>query len=471
MNSNPTPASDREKSLSEKLVAAAAEAMASVPDTVLASARLHLLDSLGVGILGSVSGPVRTVTSIADSAGHGPCTVLGRSDGSPAPVAALANGALIHSLEFDDTHVASVMHGSSTLTSAALAAAEANGADGDRMTAAYVIGWEVLIRMGLASPGTLQARGFQTTSAAGPFVAALVSILMRGDTHNAADALGIAGSQPGGTFAFLAEGATVKAAQPAWAAHSGLWAAELARAGITGPSRVLDGDHGFYTLFADDPGAPDRLGALLDDLGEKWHLPDAAYKLIPCCHFIHPFVEAVEQLLSEGLRPADIDSLHCHVPVGAAPVIAEPWGARQSPPTGHDARWSLPYVLAARLVDGEVRNSLFTDPIGGERAAVAGRMTYELWDDSGFPARYPARIDARTTDGRVLTATVRDVLGGAGRPVPEEAIRAKADRNLRLAGWTADEAAGLIELLVDTQSLDLPALSALLRGAAGAGRR
>ena len=463
MNSNPTPASDSEKSLSEKLVAAAAEAMASVPDTVLASARLHLLDSLGVGILGSVSGPVRTVTSIADSAGHGRCTVLGRSDGSPAPVAALANGALIHSLEFDDTHVASVMHGSSTLTSAALAAAEANGADGDRMTAAYVIGWEVLIRMGLASPGTLQARGFQTTSAAGPFVAALVSILMRGDTHNAADALGIAGSQPGGTFAFLAEGATVKAAQPAWAAHSGLWAAELARAGITGPSRVLDGDHGFYTLFADDPGAPDRLDALLGDLGEKWHLPDAAYKLIPCCHFIHPFVEAVEQLLSEGLRPADIDGLHCHVPTGAAPVIAEPWGARQSPPRGHDARWSLPYVLAARLVDGEVRNSLFTDPIGGERAAVAGKMTYELWEDSGFPARYPARVGVRTLDGRTLTAEVRDVLGGAGRPVPVDAIREKAERNLREAGWSSGRSSALIELLLGAQSLRLPTLSGLLR--------
>jgi 2-methylcitrate dehydratase PrpD len=234
---------------------------------------------------------------------------------------------------------------------------------------------------------------------------------------------------------------------------------------------VLDGDYGFYSLVADDPGAADRLDALLDDLGQKWHLPDAAYKLIPCCHFIHPFVEAVEQLLADGLRPSDIDAVHCYVPAGAAPVIAEPWAHRQAPPSGHDARWSLPYVLAARLVDGEIGNSLFTEPIGGERAEVASRITYEIWDDSGFPARYPARVDARTTDGRVLTATVRDILGGAGRPVSEDAIRAKAEKNLREAGWTAAASAELVEAVLDGPSLDLTALSALLRGAAGAGQR
>lgn len=449
-------------SLSHRIVDAAVAAAQAVPRDVARIARLHLLDSLGVGLLGARRGPVRGLGRLA--AGQpGPATVLGEPTGAPAPVAALINGANIHALEYDDTHVASVMHGSAVLTPAALAAAEETGASGARMVAAYAVGWEVLIRMGLASPGTLQARGFQTTSAAGPFAAALVSILVRGDHEHGVDALGIAGSQPGGTFAFLAGGDTVKAVQPAWAAHAGLWAAELARAGVTGPAGVLDGAYGFYRLYAGDDAAPAALATQLADLGTVWHLTDAAFKLVPCCHFIHPFVEALTRLMADGLRTADVARLHCHVPAGAVPVIAEPWTARQHPATGHDVRWSLPYVLASLLVDGEITLDLFDEPVGGERAQVAARITYERWDDSGFPARYPARIEVHTVDGRTLTAAVDDVLGGPHRPVPEATVLRKAEANLSAAGLERSTVDQLITVVLEEADFDVAALGALLR--------
>jgi 2-methylcitrate dehydratase PrpD len=451
-------------SLSSGLAAAAVRAVDQVPDDVARAGRLHLLDSLAVGLLGARRGPVQGLRRIADRAGTGPASVIGSSARVPAPVAALLNGAAVHALEYDDTHVASVMHGSATLTGAALAAAQEAGAGGARLVSAYVVGWEVLVRLGLASPGTLQARGFQTTSAAGPFAAAVVSVLLHGDRDRLVDALGIAGSQPGGTFGFLAGGDTVKAVQPAWAAHAGLWAADLARAGVTGPDGVLDGPYGFYRLYADDPGAPDRLRSHLADLGSVWHLPDAAYKLVPCCHFIHPFVEALGDLRDRGLRAEDVDAIHLSVPAGAVPVVAEPWPERQRPATGHDVRWSLPYVLAGLLVDGTVDLDLFDAPIGGPRADVAARMTYEVWEDSGFPERFPARVRVTTRSGEVLHAEVDDVRGGAGRPVTTATVLAKVADNLRLAGVPDTAAARLRTLVLDEADFDVDEVGRLLAG-------
>ncbi|AWB93824.1 MmgE/PrpD family protein [Aeromicrobium chenweiae] len=454
-------------SLTEDLISRARALHGAVPDDVMTSARLHLLDALGVGALGARRGPLKGFSRLA-AGGQGPSSVLGTSGGAPAPVAALVNGAYIHSLEYDDTHVASVMHGSATLAPAALAVAQETGADGAAMLSAYALAWEVLIRMGQASPGTLQARGFQTTSTAGPFAAALVSTLLHGDDPELAlHALGIAGSQPGGTFAFLDEGSTVKAGQPAWAAHSGIWAAEMARAGMTGPSRVLEGERGFFQLYADDAGAPDRLRDELATLGERWHLPDAAFKLIPCCHFIHPFVEALGLVLDDGIEAGQIARIHCHVPRGAVPVIAEPWADRQTPRTPHDGRWSLPYVLAGRAVDGRVDLDLFDTPVGGDRLDLSRRISYEVWEDSGFPARFPARVEVTLTDGRVIESSVDDVIGGAGRPVEATAVRAKARANLLAAGLDEDAAARLERELIDEPTPRPGLVGEILAGAAG----
>jgi len=435
-----------------------------IPDDVMISARLHFLDALGVGAVGARRGPLRGLSQLATGVhAGGRSSVLGSSTATSASVAALVNGSLIHSLEFDDTHVASVIHGSSTLAATALAVAQETGTGGDDMLSAFVIGWELLVRMGLASPGTLQARGFQTTSAAGPFAAALVSSLLHSDdTETAVNALGIAGSQPGGTFAFLTDGDTVKAGQPAWAAHSGIWAAELARAGMTGPERVLEGSLGFYELYADDPGAAGRLRHDLDNIGLCWHLQEAAFKLIPCCHFIHPFVEALSLLLDPGLEAGQIQNIHCLVPRGMAPVIAEPWPDRQHPRSSHDARWSLPYVLAARVVNGHVGLDLFDAPIGGETLGLAERVTFTPWDDSGFPARYPARLTVRTTGGQNLSAEVHDVLGGSGRPIGSDDIIKKALRNLGIAGLDEIQGRAVVRELTDEPSPDLDMLGSLL---------
>lgn len=421
----------------------------SVPDDVMVAARLHLLDAVGVGVLASRHGPVAGVRAVARAEPDGPCSVLGSRDRTSEALAALVNGTLIHSLEFDDTHVPSVMHGSSVMAPAALAAAQAAGRDGAALLHAFTVGWEFLIRLGLASPGRIQARGFQITSAAGAFAAAGVSGLLHGDSVEVlANAIGIAGSQAAGTFAFLAEGDTVKAAQPAWSAHAGLLAAELARAGVTGPEGVFTGRYGFYSLYAGDPDAPERLAVEMADLGERWHLTEAAYKLVPCCHYIHPFVEALERALDRA-EPDRVLRIHCWVPDGAVPVIADEWGDRQRPAKAHDARWSLPYVLALVLRDGRVSATHFGGATDPAIAALADRISYEPWVDSGFPERFPARLRVEFVDGRVEDVVIEDVKGGRLRPIRAEDVVAKAYANLHEAGMAKDDAETLVREIME----------------------
>lgn len=447
-------------------IARAATDVDEIPADVLDAARLHFLDALGVGTAAARVGPVRNIVAHAgELAGSGGATVIGRREPVGAGAAALVNGTLIHSLEYDDTHVASVMHGSSVMAAASLASAEQHGADGAAMLRAFTVGWELLIRFGMATNGSLQAAGFQPTSAAGPFAAALADGLVHRDSwQTVTSALGIAGIQPGGNFAFLATAATVKAAQPGWAAHAGLIAAGLARAGITGPSSVLEGPSGFFALYGHDDAAASLLRETLDTFGAKWQLPDAAFKAYPCCHFIHPFLECLDRL-PRRVTAEEVQELRCVVPVEQMPVIGDPWEGKQHPRNGHDARWSLPYVLAARLHDGSVDLGLFDGPARPELSALAERITVEPWHGSGHPSRFPARLSVVLDTGDTMSADVVDVRGGPARPFDTEMVVAKFRANARSGNLPDDAAEELVEQLLSTASPDVPTIGRILRAA------
>lgn len=412
----------------------------ALPVEVADAARLHFLDAIGVGLAAS---SVAHSARWRDAAGPpGPATLLGGGTAAPE-MAAMVNGALIHSLEYDDTHIASVVHGSAFAAPMALAGAEAAGADGDAMLRAYVAAWEVAIRLGRAAPGAFQARGVQVTAAAGAIGAAAGAALVAGlDRRATVHALGIAGSEASGLLAFLSDGTSVKALHPGWAAHSGLLAARLAGAGMTGPAAILEDRFGVMPAFAGTTGS---LEEELATLGKDWFLPESAFKLYPACHYIHPFLEALETLVEGGLTADRLQSLTAHVPPPEAPLIAEPWERRQTPSSGYDGKWGLAYCLALRLADGRLDIDSFTREPRAEVTALARRMAWQPMEDHGFPARFAARIKAVTSDGAAHTAEVPNVLGAPDRPVPADRIVAKfrenAGRILPQARSTALEAA------------------------------
>ncbi|MDR3529528.1 MAG: MmgE/PrpD family protein [Rhodopila sp.] len=411
-----------------------------LPAAVMATAREHLLDAIGVGLASSGSAVGAPYLAYAETvATGGKASVFGCTAGASAADAAMINGGLIHSLEYDDTHTGSIVHGSAVLAAAALAAGEAAGATGAAVLGAYARGWEVLVRLGLAAPGGFQARGFQITSVGGALVAALIGAELFGlDEDQSLAAVGIALSQSSGVFEFLTNGSSVKSLHPGWAAHGGLIAAQLARAGLTGPLTAIEGKFGLFATFAGDPNGAGRLSVLLDDFGTLWHLPDAAFKFYPCCHYIHPFVEAAGILADRGVTPETVRRLTCRVPQGAAAIVCEPWELKQAPATPHAARWSLPIVIAARLFEGVVGLGTFEAPISPAVRELAARMAWEPLRDADFPRLFEAELCCELADGSTETVRVNDVYGNRSRPAAKADVRRKFRAN---AARVLDEAA------------------------------
>jgi 2-methylcitrate dehydratase PrpD len=329
---------------------------------------------------------------------------------------------------------------------------------------AYARGWEALARFGLAAPGGFHAQGFQATSVAGTLAAALVAAELGGLSEDqSVAALGISLSQSSGVMEFLSNGSSVKSLHSGSAAHGGLLAAMFARAGMTGPETSLEGRWGLFRQFARDAEAAQRLRSLLGDLGRKWHLADAAFKFYPCCHYLHPFIEAAGILAGRGVRAAEVTSIVCEVPAGAAPVICEPWERALEPATGHAARWSLPIVVAARLVEGKVDLSTFEQPASVEVRGLARRVRWVPLANARFPERFEAVVTCELRSGAPQTVRVDDVDGNHTRPPSAgrvmEKFRANAAR--ALSPCAVDELAEAVQVLATAP--DLKALSGALR--------
>jgi 2-methylcitrate dehydratase PrpD len=220
----------------------------------------------------------------------------------------------------------------------------------------------------------------------------------------------------------------VKSLHPGWAAHGGVVAAMLARSGMTGPETSLDGKHGLFRQFTGDESAAGRFRALIGSIGREWHLPKAAYKFYPCCHYLHPFIEAAEKLAERGVRAADVERIVCRVPQGEAAVICEPWATKQSPANGHAARWSLPISVAAQLVEGKVDLATFEAPASPAVRELARRVAWEPLPGARFPERFEAEVVCKT-NAQTHSVRIDDVFGNHTRPPGQEAVLAKFRSN------------------------------------------
>ena len=422
-----------------------------VPQEVLNAARLHFLDAIGVGIAASTVADNATWSQAATSGG---ASLLG-GGAAEAGAAAMINGALIHALEYDDTHIGSVVHGSAVAAPLALGVSQLCAASGRDLIRAYIITWEVAIRIGLAGPGAFQEKGFQVTSVGGAIGAAAAAAQILGlDRQQTICAIGIAGGQASGTLAFLADGAMSKALNPGWAARTGIEAARLALAGMTGPATVLESRFGVMSNFGH--GAS-QLDDNLFNLGNDWFLREAAFKLYPCCHYIHPFLETVEQIMAEGVTAADIVDLTAFVPPPAAPLVCEPWERRQEPASGYDGKWGLAYCMALMFLHGRVDVASFETPPLADVISLARKMTWQPMQNHGFPKRFAAQIDVRTAQGTV-SAGVPQVRGAPDRPVDRSDIVAKFTGNAsrRLDAARVQQLMDIIlniDMMADTEDL------------------
>ncbi|PYN61131.1 MAG: MmgE/PrpD family protein [Candidatus Rokuibacteriota bacterium] len=428
--------------LAERLAVFAADLdVTHVPPAVIESVKLRVLDVLGIALAASTHEFAPSVLAALESWGSGECTLVAAKTGAPLPLAILANGTLAHGLDFDDTHAGSITHASAVVLPAALSTGEAERVTGRAVLAAAVVGYEAITRIGLAVPGAFHARGWHATSTCGVFAAALaVGKVMGLDAKRLASAVGLAGSFASGVMEYLTDGSWSKRVHAGWAGHGGAIAATLARGGFGGPATILEGRFGLYATMLGR--APDL--APFETLGREWETLAVGYKPFPCCHLLHAYLDCALALGGEHrLAPEAIAEVECRVPAGEVPIICEPRHAKLEPRTSYDAQFSLPYTVAAALVDGRVTLDTFApDRLGDPRLlALAARVTHTIDPDSTFPDGFPGWVRVRLSDGRLLEAREPDGRGGPRRPLPPTAIVEKFRENASrvLAAARVDE--------------------------------
>jgi len=415
-----------------------------VPGEVAERACLHILDALGVA-LAATTYPFarRGLAAIGSMAGGGDYPIIGRPERFAMRDAAIANGFLIHGLDFDDTHGESIVHTSASALPTVLAAGLNGDASGAEALAAYLVAVEADARIGSVG-GAFQKRGFHPTGVVGAFGATLAAgRLWRMDRSALAQAQGITLSLAGGTLQFLEDGAWTKRIHPGWAAACGLQAAGLARGGFTGPAQAYEGRFGLYRTylgadFGEDCGAEGgedagaALASRLTDLGERWEMLRVGIKPYPVCHYNHAYADCVLALMSEhGITADDVDRMVARVHADEVDVVCEPEARKRRPQSDYEAKFSVPYLMAATLVKGrftldELEDDVLADP---HVLALAERCSYEVDPESTFPRYFPGEVIVHTRDGRELRHHEPVNRGADRRPLSRADIVAKFEDN------------------------------------------
>ncbi len=346
----------------------------------------------------------------------GPCTVVGAGWKVAPAVAALANGMLGHSLDFDDTHADSSLHPSAPVVPAALAVGEQVGASGREILTAIVAGYEVCCRLGNAlDPTAHYARGFHPTATAGTFGAAAATAKLHGlDAEGIARAFGVSGSQAAGSLQFLANGGWNKRWQVGQAAMNGVMAGALASNGFHAAAAPIEGEHGFLKGYTD--GAD--FDKAVHGLGTVWETEHVAIKPYPACRYTHAALDGLKALREEeGLTTAAFKRVGIGLHRNGITLTADPLPAKRRVRSVVEGQFSMPFTAAVMIDQGSFgwddykrlgderldaiceRIDVFRDesleglahPFGATLTVETGAGAFErrIADPSGEPATFP----------------------------------------------------------------------------------
>jgi 2-methylcitrate dehydratase PrpD len=439
-----------------------------LPADVIEATKLRVLDVMGLCLAGAET-PFGKATRAAavELSPPGPATILAFGDRVAVASAAFVNGALSQALEFDDTHNESIVHMSSPAVAAALALGEVRNAPGRDVIAAIAVGNEISCRVGCVSSGELHKRGFHPTGLFATFGAAyLAGKLLSLDAEALARAAGIAGSFASGLLECWVDGTQTKFLHPGWSAQSGINAAYLARNGVTGPARVLEGRWGLFASHVQAGDAHRDFTRVDAGLGTHWESRNASFKPYPAAHVIHPYITAALRLREKhAVRTEDIVSVDCPVTGFIVGIVCEPTTEKFAPASDSHGRVSLQYSVAEALVRGSLGKAAYSPESlrNPEILTLARKVHYRVDPDYPGPGRFKGAVTVTLTDGRVFEELEEYNRGSAENPMTYAELRSKFDENA--AGFlTATARERLSETVARLETLtDVSVLSGLTR--------
>ena len=387
-----------------------------LPPTARRAAQRTLLNALAAAIGASRSPAVDIAVGYARAHGGRPVApVPGRAERVDLLDAALATGIAVHHDDFDDTHLATVIHPGGATLAAVLPLGVVNQASGESTLRAYALGVEAQLRLGNAiSPGHYDA-GWHITGTCGVVGAAVAAAVLLGlDAPALRAATELAATMPLGQREAL--GSMTKLFHLGQAAANGLLAALLAQRGFPGPENIFERPGGFFSAFTPEAN-PDEL---LAGLGEQWELEKNTFKPYPCGIVSHPLIDAAVALSPRVPGPHRVTEIvaHCH------PLVVELMG-RLQPDDGMQARFSAAHTMAAALADGALGRAQFRDE-RVTRADVRRLRGVTRFVPSPGIARDEALVEVRLDDGTTVSEQVAHARGSLARPLSDDELAAKA---------------------------------------------
>jgi len=408
----------------------------AIPAPVIHEAKRALLNWAGCALGGCRDETVDTaLAALAEFSGPAQATLLGRGERMDILSVAAINALSSNILDFDDTHLRTVIHPTVPVAAALLALAERSRATGAQFLHAFILGVEVECRVGNAVSPEHYNAGWHVTSTCGVFGAAAACGKLLGlDARQMAWALGIAANVASGLTG--AHGSMTKSWNMANAARNGLLAALMAQKGYTSTEHGLEGERGFTRVLAQRRD----LDELVRGLGDTWELSQNTYKPYPCGIVAHPVIDGCLALRDEpGVRPDSIERIELHVHPLVRMLMGNP-----TPRTGLQAKLSVQHCAAAAFIHGQVGVREFTDACVSDPAVLALRARVTLVEDAAMP-KESAGITLRLAGGVVLERRIAQATGSLEKPLSDAALEKKFCA-LAQWGWPGCDTGAFIEM-------------------------
>jgi 2-methylcitrate dehydratase PrpD len=423
----------------------------AIPPAAVAATKTYLLDTIGVGMVGSIAPYAAELTALnAGTAAAGSARVLAQgADRLPVSGAAFCNAYQIHNSEFDCVHEGAVVHPMAVMLGAILSHLDRTGGQvsGKELLACIATAIDAAAGVGVASNAPLK---FFRPATAGCFGATLaVGRLMGFDSGTLVDACGTAYSQMGGTMQAHTEGSPLLAMQVGFNARNAIIACDMAAAGIAGPQNVLEGPFGYFNLFEGDYD----LAPVLDSLGQTWRITEVAHKPFPSGRATHGMVDALLQLQQQyGFTADQVESIRVDVPPLTHRLIARP--VKQDMAVGY-ARLCGQYACASALISHSLgihdySGAAITEPA---RLALAAKVTITTDGNPDPNALSPITVTVRLTGGAEHAKSLTTIYGNPANPMTRAAYLAKFRTNA-LAAAKPLTAAGIEAIIAMVDNLE-----------------
>lgn len=421
---------------------------------VVEAAKRAIVDAVASIIAGTTSELAEPLRNYVDRfLEPGARPVLGTRYLLSADKAALTNAMFGHSMDFDDTVSVMPGHPGVVIVSALFSNIPPDGVSGRDFLASFIVGYEVATKLGASIGMGHYDRGWHSTGTMGVFGAfAAVAHLLQLDVEAVVRGFGIVTSMASGLR--INFGTMTKPLHSGWAASSATVAAQLASTGFTGHANAMFGKDGFFSAYGTEASAPEEL---LATLGNPFTLttPGIALKKYPCCYALHRAIDALETIRSERqLDPTTVRSVTVRVAPGALKPV--PYSR---PTTGFEGRFSMQYVLAVGILDGDFGMEAFTDE-AVNRPAI--RSLFERVQAVEDPACSPGDPEGRSASagtrgfvevavemqtGETVTRVVTQPPGSPTRPLSWDQLSDKFHACVaRTALGTAKASRALTEL-------------------------